>query len=442
MERTKIVIMGAAGRDFHNFQMVYRDDPSVEVVAFTAAQIPGIGGRMFPASLSGPLYPEGIPIVAEAELTGIIKKRGVRKVVFAYSDVSHVDVMHKASEVLAAGADFELLGPNSTMLTSSKPVISICAVRTGVGKSSISRYVWEQLSKAGVRAVHIRHPMPYRDLEAMRVERYTSLEDLDAAGCTLEEREEFEHLVEAGAVVYAGVDYEAILRSAEAEADVIIWDGGNNDMPFIRPDLEIVAVDPHRAGHERLYHPGEANFLRADVLVITKVDTARPEDVERIRKEAAAANPLATVVETSSEIDVCGIAGGLAGKRALAIEDGPTVTHGGMAYGAAAIAAERAGANLADPRPYASGSLIQTFAAWPHLTSVLPAMGYSPQQLADLEATIAAVPCDLVLVATPIDLARLISIRQPVMQVTYAVKNHGGPGLDRVIAEFLHRIGR
>jgi predicted GTPase len=440
MDRVKTVIMGAAGRDFHNFQVVFRDDPSVEVVAFTATQIPGIDCRNYPASLAGALYPAGIPIHPESELTRLIRDNDVTQVIFAYSDIAHVDVMHKASIVLAAGADFVLLGPDRTMIRSNKPVISICAVRTGVGKSGISRLVWEMLAAKGIKGVDIRHPMPYRDLTAMRVERYASLEDLDVLGATIEEREEYEHLIEVGAVVYAGVDYADILAAAEKEADVIIWDGGNNDMPFIKPDLEIVALDPHRRGHERLYHPGETNFLRGDVLVINKVNTADPANVAALREAAAKYNPTATVVETSSVIKV---AGGidLAGKRVLAIEDGPTVTHGGMAYGAGAIAAKEAGAILVDPRPYAVGSLKDTFAAWTHLTEVLPAMGYSPEQLADLEASVAAVPCDYVLVATPIDLSRLIKIPQASVRVTYGVEDRGEPTLTGVLQAFLDRIG-
>lgn len=436
MDRVKTVIMGAAGRDFHNFQVVYRDDPSVEVVAFTATQIPGIDSRTYPSDIAGKLYPRGIPIVPESELTRLVKEQGVRKVVFAYSDIAHVDVMHKASIALAAGADFELMGPDSTMIPSTKPVISICAVRTGVGKSGISRYVWELLREHGLRGVDIRHPMPYRDLTAMRQERYASLQDLDELGATLEEREEYEHLIEVGAVVMAGVDYADILAAAEKESDVVIWDGGNNDMPFIHSDLEIVAIDPHRPGHERLYHPGETNFLRADILVITKADTADPANVAALRAAAAEYNPEALVVEMSSTIKVAGDVD-LAGKRVLAIEDGPTVTHGGMPYGAGAIAAERAGATLVDPRPYAVGSLKDTFAKWSHLTNVLPAMGYSKEQLAELEASIAAVPCDLVLVATPIDLSRLISIPQPSVRVTYGVEDRGEPTLRAAVERFL-----
>lgn len=441
MDRIRTVIMGAAGRDFHNFQVVYRDDPSVEVVAFTATQIPGIDRRTYPASAAGSLYPEGIPIVPEAELTRLVREKGVTQVVFAYSDVAHLDVMHKASTALAAGADFVILGPDRTMIPSNKPVISICAVRTGVGKSGISRYVWELLAEHGLRGVDIRHPMPYRDLTAMRVERYASLDDLDRLGVTIEEREEYEHLIAVGAVVMAGVDYAGILAAAEAEADVVIWDGGNNDLPFIRSDLEIVAMDPHRPGHERLYHPGETNFLRADVLVINKVDTADPERVAEARASAATYNPEAVLIETDSTVVVVGGDAQLAGKRVLVIEDGPTVTHGGMPYGAGVVAAKRAGAEIVDPRPYAAGSLREVFAAWPHLTEVLPAMGYSPEQLRDLAASIAAVPCDAVVVATPIDLSHLLEIPQETVRVTYGIADRGEPTVRAVVESFLREKG-
>jgi predicted GTPase len=441
MQRIRTIIMGAAGRDFHNFQVAYRDNERVEVVAFTATQIPGIDSRTYPAALAGALYPNGIPIYPEAELTRLIHELMVAKVVFAYSDVAHVDVMHKASTVLAAGADFCMLGPDRTMIASNKPVISICAVRTGVGKSGISRYVWNLLREHGVRAVDIRHPMPYRDLTAMRAERYGSMEDLDRLEVTVEEREEYEPFIETGGVVMAGVDYTDILRAAEAEADVIIWDGGNNDMPFIRSDLEIVALDPHRPGHERLYHPGEVNFLRADVLVINKVDTADPSSVSDLRDAAKRFNPKATVVETDSTVKVVGGDARIAGKKVLVIEDGPTVTHGGMPYGAGIIAARRAGAIVVDPRPYAVGSLADTFQAWGHLTEVLPAMGYSAEQLADLAATIAAVPCDAVLIATPIDLGRLIDIEQDAVRVTYEVEDRSEPTLRRSVEAFLTEKG-
>lgn len=441
MKRTRTVIMGAAGRDFHDFLTRFRDDESTEVVAFTAAQIPGIDGRVFPADLAGPLYPDGIPILPESDLRRLIREEGVERVVFAYSDISHIDLMHKASLVVAEGADFVLMGSTPTMLESSKPVISICAVRTGVGKSGISKRVIRALRARGVTAVDVRHPMPYRDLLSMRVERYASLEDLDRYGVTIEEREEYEHLVRDGIVVYAGVDYEAVLRAAESEADVVIWDGGNNDLPFFRPDLEIVALDPHRPGHERLYHPGEANMLRADVLVINKVNTVGREVVDDLKRVAATHNHSAIVVETASEITLAD-PDAVAGKRVLVIEDGPTVTHGGMPYGAGAIAARAAGAaELVDPRPFAVGSIAETFASYPHLTEVLPAMGYSSTQLAELEATIRAAQCDAVVVATPIDLARLIDIPHPTVRATYEVVDASSPTLDDVVDAFLKHRG-
>ncbi|MDZ4655909.1 MAG: GTPase [Coriobacteriia bacterium] len=441
MERVKTVIMGAAGRDFHDFQLVYRDDPATEVIAFTATQIPGIDDRAFPPDIAGPLYPDGIPIVPEAELVSLIRDRGVKRVVFAYSDIAHVDVMHKASTVIAEGAEFVLLGAEPTMVKSTKPVISVCAVRTGVGKSGISKLVIETLRTHGITAVDVRHPMPYRDLLKMRVERYATIEDLDALGVTIEEREEYEHLVQAGIVVYAGVDYESILRQAEKEADVIIWDGGNNDMPFYVPDLEIVALDPHRPGHELLYYPGESNLKRADVLVINKVNTADPKIVEQLKKTAAEQNHSAIVVLTDSLIELAD-PDAVRGKRVLVIEDGPTVTHGGMSYGAGAIAARDAGAaELVDPRPAAVGTIAATLAAYPHLTEVLPAAGYSAQQLADLEATIAAADCDVVVVATPIDLSRLVKIGQPSVRVTYRVADASEPGIADIVEAFLGQHG-
>ena len=439
MARTRTVIMGAAGRDFHDFLVRYKSDESTQIVAFTATQIPGIEGRTFPSEIAGPLYPEGIPIVHERELTALIHERGVERVVFAYSDIAHVDLMHKASLVIAEGADFVLLGADPTMIPSTKPVISVCAVRTGVGKSGISKRVIEGLKRRGLRAVDIRHPMPYRDLLKMRVERYATIEDLDGFGVTVEEREEYEHLVIEGIVVYAGVDYEAILREAEKEADVIIWDGGNNDLPFYKSDLEIVALDPHRPGHERLYYPGESNFLRADVLVINKVNTADPGAVEGLREISGKLNHDAILVETASTITLSD-PDAVRGKRALVIEDGPTVTHGGMPYGAGAIAAHDAGAaTLVDPRPSAVGSIASTLTAYPHLTEVLPAMGYSAEQLRDLELTIAESDCDVVIVATPIDLSRLISIPHPTVRATYAVTDASEPTLDDIVDAFCQR---
>ena len=437
----RAVIMGAAGRDFHDFLVALKDDPTVEIVAFTATQIPGIDGRLFPVELAGPRYPQGIPIVDESDLPQLVRDNEIDEVIFAYSDVAHADMMHKASLVLSLGPDFRLIGPDATLVPSTKPVISVCAVRTGVGKSGISRRIFERLRDKGLKAVDIRHPMPYRDLNAMRVERYASVADLDALGVTVEEREEYEHLVEVGAIVFAGVDYEAILREAEKEADVIVWDGGNNDWPFYESDLEIVALDPHRPGHERAYYPGEVNFLRADVLVINKVNTAEQSAVDDLIAAAADYNPDAKLVLTASEITAAD-PGALAGKRVLAVEDGPTVTHGGMRYGAAALAARAAGATeLVDARPFAVGSLADTYAKYPHMDAVLPAMGYSAEQLADLAATIDATPCDVVAIGTPIDLGRLIEIRHPSVRVTYRVADVSEPTLDSVIDEFCAKHG-
>jgi len=437
----KVIVMGAAGRDFHDFLVALRDDPAVDVVAFTATQIPGIDDRLFPPALSGPRYPDGIPIHPESELPALIADLGADEVLFAYSDVSHADLMHKASLVLANGADFRIVGPKASMVASTKPVISVCAIRTGVGKSGISRRIFGRLRDRGLRAVDIRHPMPYRDLTAMRVERYSSIEDLDRLGVTVEEREEYEHLVEVGAIVMAGVDYEAILREAEKEADVIVWDGGNNDWPFYNSDLEIVALDPHRPGHERAYFPGEVNFLRADVLVINKVNTADKTAVDNLVAAAAEYNPSARVVLTDSEI-IASDPSAMTGKRVLAIEDGPTVTHGGMAYGAAAIAAQQAGAaELVNPAPFAQGSLKDSFEKFPHMDRVLPAMGYSASQIADLEATIAASDADVVAIGTPIDLARLMHIDKPTVRVRYKVVDTGTPGIDDIVDAFLAEHG-
>ncbi len=437
MDKTRIVIMGAAGRDFHNFQVCFRNDPSVEAVAFTATQIPGIGNRIFPPELAGHLYPEGIPIFPEEKISEIIRNHKIQQVVFSYSDVSHVEVMHRASLVLSLGADFILLGPDRTMLPAAVPVISVCAVRTGSGKSGVTERIWEILKGKGIYAVVVRHPMPYCDLNRMRVERFATMEDLDRYICTVEEREEYEHLVLKGITVYAGVDYEAILRSAEKEAQMILWDGGNNDFSFIKPDLEIVVLDPHRQGHERLYHPGEANFLRGQVLIINKADTASQEALDNLLASVAEFNPRALVLQTASRISM-ERGEKIKGKKVLVIEDGPTVTHGGMAYGAGALAARKYGAAaLVDPRPFAVGSLKTVFESYPHLTQILPAEGYFPEQLRDLEATIQHTPCDLVLVATPIDLTRLIKIPQPVLRVSYRVEDWGEPRLEEVIENFI-----
>jgi predicted GTPase len=437
MNRTKIVILGAAGRDFHNFQVCFREDPSAEVVAFTATQIPGIGNRVFPPEIAGPLYPKGIPIFPEERLSEIIREEKIQQVIFSYSDIAHTEVMHRASLALSLGADFVLLGPDRTMLKAAVSVISVCAVRTGCGKSGVTERICEILKGQEIQTVVIRHPMPYCDLSRMRVERFAAMGDLDRFTCTVEEREEYEHFVNKGIVVYAGVDYEAILRQAEEEAQVILWDGGNNDFPFIKPDLEIVVLDPHRAGHERLYHPGEVNFLRGQVLIINKADSASQESLDKVRTSVAEFNPRAVVLQTASRISVKN-GERIKGKKVLAIEDGPTITHGGMAFGAGVLAARQFGAaELIDPRPYAAGSLKQVFEAYPHLTHALPAEGYFPEQLRDLEATIRQTPCDLVLIATPIDLSRLIKISQPVLRVSYRIEDLGEPTLGEVIANFI-----
>ncbi len=423
---TNVVIMGAAGRDFHNFNVVFRANPNYRVVAFTAAQIPNIAGRTYPPELAGEHYPNGIPIMAEANLEAIIEAQAVDQVVFAYSDVTHEHVMHQASRSLAAGADFRLLGPCSTMLRSCKPVISICAVRTGAGKSPVARKFATWLREQGCRVAVVRHPMPYGDLAKQAIQRFANFDDLDRADCTIEEREEYEPHLRQGAVVFAGVDYERILRQAESEADVILWDGGNNDFPFYKSDLEIVLVDPHRAGHERSYFPGEVNLLRADVLVITKVDTADPAKVEAVSRTIRLANPKAPILESAMPLTVDNPQA-VKGKRVLVIEDGPTVTHGGMAYGAGVLAAKQYGAAaLVDPRAAAVGSLRETFRANPHLDCLLPAMGYGVDQIHDLEQTINRVDCDVVVIATPVDLRRLIAIRQPSCLVRYEFEDTGG----------------
>jgi len=430
----RVIIMGAAGRDFHNFNTVFRDDPETEVVAFTAAQIPNIEGRRYPAELAGPLYPEGIPIHPESDLSGLIRGLGADEVVFAYSDVSHETVMHKASLVLARGADFRLIGPKRSMLKASVPVVSVCAVRTGAGKSQTTRRVVRILRGRGRRVVAVRHPMPYGDLRRQRVQRFARAEDLEAQRCTIEEREEYEPHIAAGCVVYAGVDYAAILAQAEKEADVLVWDGGNNDLPFYVPDIEIVVADPHRPGHERTYHPGEANLLRAHVVVINKVDSAPREAVEAVRRSIRELNPQAVVVEAASPITVED-AERIRGRRVLAIEDGPTLTHGGMKFGAGVLAAMRYGAaEIVDPRPYAVGSLLRTFESWPGIGPLLPAMGYGEEQVRDLETTVARTPADLVLVATPVDLRRVIRIDRPALRVGYELQEVGKPDLEDVLA--------
>jgi predicted GTPase len=432
----RVIIMGAAGRDFHNFNTVYRDDAASRVVAFTATQIPNIDGRRYPKELAGPLYPDGVPIHPEAELPQLIRELEADQVVFAYSDVPHETVMHKASLVLACGADFRLIGPKLTMLGARVPVVSVCAVRTGSGKSQTTRRVAAILRAKGRRVVCVRHPMPYGDLVRQRVQRFAAVEDLERHHCTIEEREEYEPHIAAGGVVYAGVDYAAILAQAEKEADVLVWDGGNNDLPFYRPDLEIVVADPHRPGHERTYHPGEANLRRAHVVVINKIDTAGREGTDVVRRSIRELNPGALVVDAASPLSVDGSAE-IRGKRVLAIEDGPTLTHGEMKYGAGVLAALRHGAaELVDPRPWAVGRVAETFASYPGIGTLLPAMGYGEDQTRDLEATIARTPCDLVLVATPIDLRRVLRIQQPTKRVSYELQEIGKPDLGDVLARF------
>ena len=433
MATIRVIILGAAGRDFHNFNVVYRDDPAAEVVAFTAAQIPGIAGRRYPRELAGPRYPAGIPIEPEEDLERLVRGRSVDQVVFAYSDVSHEHVMHLASRTLASGADFVLLGARRTMLPSARPVVAVCAVRTGCGKGAVSRRVVEILRARGRRVAVVRHPMPYGDLLAQRVQRFATFGDLDAAGATLEEREEYEPHLEAGSVVFAGVDYGLILKRAEAEADVIVWDGGNNDLPFFAPTLHLCLVDPHRAGHESRYHPGEANLRLADVAVIVKEDTAHPAAVEAVRNAIRALNPIARIVDTRLPISV-EEPDKVRGRRVLAVEDGPTLTHGGMPAGAAELAAKNLGATLVDPRPYAQGSIRKVYEAYPALGPVLPAMGYGAEQIAELEATINAVPCDLVLLGTPIDLGRSLTLRHPVARVRYRIEEVGHPDFNEILA--------
>jgi predicted GTPase len=433
MSRTRVVIMGAAGRDFHNFNTVFRTDQSYEVVAFTATQIPNIEGRLYPAQLAGPLYPQGIPIFPEAELLELIRRYDVDQVVFAYSDVRHEYVMHKASAVLAAGADFRLIGMKTTAIPSCKPVVAVCAVRTGSGKSQTTRHVSDTLQHMGRKVVAVRHPMPYGNLVEQAVQRFADYNDLDLHKCTIEEREEYEPHLDRGVVVYAGVDYEAILRQAEKEADVIIWDGGNNDLPFYRPDLLIVVADPHRPGHEISYHPGEANLRAADVVVINKIDTADLAHIVQVRQNVREVNPRATIVEAASPIFVED-PDAICGKRVLVVEDGPTLTHGEMAYGAGVVAARRFGAEeIVDPRPYAVGSILETYAKYPTTGPVLPAMGYSDKQICELQDTINNTPCDLVIIGTPIDLGRLLDIHRPFQRVRYELQVIGQPTLEGIL---------
>jgi predicted GTPase len=429
--------MGAAGRDFHNFNVVYRDNPHYEVVGFTATQIPNITDRRYPPELAGSRYPKGIPIYEEERLREMILSLKVDLVVFAYSDVSHVHVMHQASRVIAAGADFMLLGFDATALKSSRPVVSICAVRTGAGKSQTTRAVCQRLQAHGKKVVAVRHPMPYGDLVKQRVQRFATFDDLDRSECTIEEREEYEPHLKNGTIVYAGVDYAAILKSAEAEADVVVWDGGNNDLPFFRPDVEIVVVDPHRPGHELLYHPGEANLRRATCVVINKIDTADKHGIEQVKANIQALNPGVTVIEGASPVTVED-PGAIRGKRVLVVEDGPTLTHGEMAYGAGVIAAQRFGAaSIVDPRPWVVGSIAQAFKKYPGIGPLLPALGYGEHQMDELRQTIERVECDLVLIATPIDLRRTIHFDKPALRVTYELQEIGKPDLDDVLKSVL-----
>jgi predicted GTPase len=436
MSKRKVIIMGAAGRDFHNFNMYYRDNDAYEVVAFTATQIPNIEGRKYPKELAGKFYPNGIPIEPESSLTDLIKKHKIYEVVFAYSDVPHAYVMHKASIVNAAGADFKLIGTEQTMIKSSKPVISICAIRTGSGKSQTTRKVSEILIAKGRKVAAVRHPMPYGDLVKQRVQRFAKLEDLDKHECTIEEREEYEPHINRGVTVFAGVDYADILREAEKEADVVLWDGGNNDTPFYKSDLEIVVLDPHRPGHEMSYYPGETNFRRANVFVINKIDTASPENVKTVRDNIRAVNPDAIVVDGASPLYV-EEADKIRGKRVLVIEDGPTLTHGEMKYGAGVMAAQKYGAaSLVDPRPFTVGTITETFKKYPEIGTLLPAMGYGDQQVKDLEATINKTDCDLVIIATPIDLRRLVKFNKPTVMVSYELEEIGTPKLADVLKNF------
>ncbi|HNR96638.1 MAG TPA: cyclic 2,3-diphosphoglycerate synthase [Anaerolineae bacterium] len=435
MTRTRVIIMGAAGRDFHNFNLCFRGNPAYDVVAFTATQIPNIEGRTYPPELAGQLYPAGIPIYPESDLVDLIRKHNADQVVFAYSDVPHESVMHKASLVLATGADFRLMGARDTMLKSSAPVVSVCAVRTGSGKSQTTRRISDILRQMGKRLVAVRHPMPYGNLVKQACQRFATYEDLDRHECTIEEREEYEPHLDRGTIVYAGVDYELILRSAEKEADVVLWDGGNNDLPFFKPDLHIVVADPHRAGHELRYHPGEANLRMADVVVINKIDTSEPEKIELVRANIRAVNPGAIVIDAASPIFVDDPQT-IRGAKVLVVEDGPTLTHGEMTYGAGIVAARRYGAaEIIDPRPYAVRSIAATFQKYPGTGTLLPAMGYGPQQVQDLEDTINATPCDLVIIATPIDLRRVLKINRPTQRVRYELQEIGQPTLQEVLSK-------
>ena len=436
MPKLNVIIMGAAGRDFHNFNTYYRNNDLYQVVAFTATQIPNIEGRLYPPKLAGELYPEGIPIHDEGELINLIQSNHVDEVVFSYSDIQHDDVMHLGSMVNAAGADFKMMGMTHTAIKSTKPVIGICAVRTGCGKSQTTRRVSEIFKNAGKKVAVIRHPMPYGDLGIQAVQRFSSLDDLKKHNCTIEEMEEYEPHINRGTIVYAGVDYEAIIRKAEQEADIILWDGGNNDMPFYKTDLLLVVTDPHRSGHETQYYPGETNLRLADVVIINKIRTADPGNVEKLRSSISQVNPKATVVDAASPVtvedpDV------IAGKRVLVVEDGPTLTHGDMKYGAGVVAAKQCGAaGLVDPRPFAKGSIAETFDHYPDIGTLLPAMGYGDDQVRDLEDTINSADCEAVVIGTPIDLRRIVDIKHPSTRVTYELEEIGEHTLDDILSGF------
>ncbi|OFW63872.1 MAG: GTPase [Actinobacteria bacterium RBG_16_67_15] len=444
--RRRVIIIGAAGRDFHNFNTRYREDPSVEVVAFTAAQIPGIGGRRYPAELAGPLYPEGIPIYAEEKLTALIGEHHVQECVFSYSDVSYAHVMGVSAIVMAAGSSFTILGPTDTEVHSTKPVVAVCAIRTGAGKSQTARRVVEVLMGLGLKVVAIRHPMPYGNLLLQKVQRFAQISDLEKHECTIEEMEEYEPHIVRGNVIYSGDDYEAIVRAAEQDpngCDVIVWDGGNNDFAFIKPDLQVTVVDPHRPGHELGYFPGEVNFRRADVIVINKMDTASPEGIALVKANIAKVNPKAIVVEANSP-PVLADPSLVKGKRVLVIEDGPTLTHGEMKIGAGTVAAQQHGAaSLVDPRPFLVGSLVDTFKTYPNIGVLLPAMGYGADQIKDLAATINASDAEAVVIGTPIDLGRILEIDKPHTRVTYDLAEIGSPNLTEVLGKFVkERAGR
>jgi len=436
---TRVIIMGAAGRDFHNFNLYFKNNPNYEVVAFTATQIPNIEGRQYPPELSGERYPKGIPIYEEGKLSGLIKDMNIDLVVFAYSDVPHEYVMQKGSEVLAAGANYMILSPKHTQIKASVPVISVCAIRTGCGKSQTSRKITALLKNTNKKVVAIRHPMPYGDLAKQAVQRFESYDDLDKHDCTIEEREEYEPYIDAGLVVYAGVDYEAITRQAEKEAEIIIWDGGNNDTSFLKSDLEITVLDPLRAGHERAYYPGETNFLTANVLIINKYEQANEEQLNTLSENIKMFNPDALVINGASKISVDDPAG-VKGKKVLVIEDGPTLTHGGMSFGAATVAARQFGAaEIVDPRQYAVGSIKNAYKKYPHMENLIPALGYYDDQLKDLEKTIAATPCDLILIGSPIDIRRVIKLDKPAMRVRYELEEIGSPNLNEIISKFLSK---